>query len=67
MRHGGLGLRQLGVAVSHCKLNPLVANLMKVLCSQAIYRLIYQLFCLFLICKELRLNLIQICLDGDGI
>ncbi|KAG6536811.1 hypothetical protein ZIOFF_001880 [Zingiber officinale] len=29
VRHGGLGLRQLGVAVTHCKLKPLVANLMK--------------------------------------
>lgn len=38
MRHGGLGLRQLGVAVTHCKLEPLVANFMKVLCGQEIYR-----------------------------
>lgn len=38
MRFGGLGLRQLGVAAAHCKLDPLVANFMKVLCSQEIYR-----------------------------
>ncbi|XP_042429440.1 protein ADP-ribosyltransferase PARP3-like [Zingiber officinale] len=38
VRHGGLGLRQLGVSVAHCELEPLVANLMKVLCSQEIYR-----------------------------
>lgn len=38
VRYGGLGLRQLGVAAAHCKLDPLVANLMKVLCSQEIYK-----------------------------
>lgn len=38
MRHGGLRLRQLGAAVAHCKLDPFVANFMKVLCSQGIYR-----------------------------
>ena len=38
MRHGGLALRQLGVTVTHCKLEPLVANFMKVLCSQEIYK-----------------------------
>ncbi|KAI7982974.1 Protein ADP-ribosyltransferase PARP3 [Camellia lanceoleosa] len=38
VRHGGLGLRQKGVAVAHCKLDPFVANFMKVLCSQEIYR-----------------------------
>ncbi|KAB1227213.1 Poly [ADP-ribose] polymerase 3 [Morella rubra] len=38
VRHGGLRLRQLGAAVAHCKLDPFVANLMKVLCSQGIYR-----------------------------
>uniref|UniRef100_A0A7N0U785 Poly [ADP-ribose] polymerase n=1 Tax=Kalanchoe fedtschenkoi TaxID=63787 RepID=A0A7N0U785_KALFE len=38
VRYGGLGLRQLGVAAAHCKLEPLVANFMKVLCSQEIYR-----------------------------
>ncbi|GLU19202.1 hypothetical protein SLE2022_354640 [Rubroshorea leprosula] len=38
VRYGGLGLRQLGVAVTHCKLEPLVANFMKVLCSQEIYK-----------------------------
>ncbi|RAL38229.1 hypothetical protein DM860_018069 [Cuscuta australis] len=38
VRHGGLGLRQLGVAAAHSKLDPMVANLMKVLCSQEIYR-----------------------------
>lgn len=31
-------MRQLGVAVTHSKLNPMVANFMKVLCSQEIYR-----------------------------
>ncbi|KAG9140059.1 hypothetical protein Leryth_010567 [Lithospermum erythrorhizon] len=38
VRHGALGLRQLGVAAAHCKLDPVVANFMKVLCSQEIYR-----------------------------
>ncbi|KAG7950563.1 hypothetical protein I3843_13G120700 [Carya illinoinensis] len=38
VRHGGLRLRQLGAAVAHCKLDPVVANLMKVLCSQSIYK-----------------------------
>ncbi|KAK9280654.1 hypothetical protein L1049_014351 [Liquidambar formosana] len=37
-RYGGLSLRQLGPAVIHCKLEPFVANFMKVLCSRAIYR-----------------------------
>ncbi|KAG1369671.1 Poly [ADP-ribose] polymerase 3 [Cocos nucifera] len=36
--YGGLGLRQLGVAAAHCKLEPSVANFMKVLCGQEIYR-----------------------------
>ncbi|KAF8397835.1 hypothetical protein HHK36_016760 [Tetracentron sinense] len=35
---GGLGLRQLRIAVTHCKLESLVANFMKVLCSQEIYK-----------------------------
>ncbi|KAG8644745.1 hypothetical protein MANES_11G160900v8 [Manihot esculenta] len=38
VRHGGLGLRQLGVAATHCNLESKVANFMKVLCSQEIYR-----------------------------
>ncbi|XP_026428891.1 putative poly [ADP-ribose] polymerase 3 [Papaver somniferum] len=38
VRHGGLGLRQLGIAAAHSKLDPLVANFLKVLCSQEIYR-----------------------------
>ncbi|KAL3518532.1 hypothetical protein ACH5RR_021121 [Cinchona calisaya] len=38
VRHGGLGFRQLGVAAVHSKLDPMVANFMKVLCSQEIYR-----------------------------
>lgn len=38
MRHGGLGMRQLGVAAAHSKLDPVVANFMKVLCSQEVYR-----------------------------
>ncbi|WOG94510.1 hypothetical protein DCAR_0313806 [Daucus carota subsp. sativus] len=38
VRYGGLGLRQLGVAAAHCKLDPMVASFMKVLCSQEIYR-----------------------------
>ncbi|GMI92254.1 Poly(ADP-Ribose) Polymerase 3 [Hibiscus trionum] len=38
VRAGGLGLRQLGVAAAHCKLEPTVASFMKVLCSQEIYR-----------------------------
>ncbi|KAK6926582.1 WGR domain, partial [Dillenia turbinata] len=37
-RHGALGLRQQGDAVAHCKLDPQVANFMKVLCSQDVYR-----------------------------
>ncbi|XP_020963242.1 uncharacterized protein LOC107609913 isoform X2 [Arachis ipaensis] len=36
--HGALGLRQLGIAATHCKLEPMVANFVKVLCSQEIYR-----------------------------
>ncbi|KAM7522518.1 hypothetical protein LguiA_012420 [Lonicera macranthoides] len=38
IRHGGLGLRQLGIAAVHSKLDPVVAHFMKVLCSQEIYR-----------------------------
>ncbi|ERM98925.1 hypothetical protein AMTR_s00114p00109380 [Amborella trichopoda] len=38
VRYGGLDPRQLGVAVTHCQLDPLVANLMKVLCSRKIYQ-----------------------------
>ncbi|KAJ0670693.1 putative NAD(+) ADP-ribosyltransferase [Helianthus annuus] len=38
VRYGGLGLRQLGTAAAHCKLDPMVANFMKVLCGQEIYR-----------------------------
>ncbi|CAL9169593.1 unnamed protein product [Musa hybrid cultivar] len=38
VRRGGLSARQLGVAAAHCKLEPLVAKFMKVLCSQEIYR-----------------------------
>ena len=38
MRYGGLALRQLGTVAAHCKLDPFVANFMKVLCSQEIYR-----------------------------
>ncbi|KAF6172097.1 hypothetical protein GIB67_029515 [Kingdonia uniflora] len=38
VRHGSLGHRQLGVAATHCQLESLVANFMKVLCSQEIYR-----------------------------
>ncbi|KAB2606499.1 poly [ADP-ribose] polymerase 3 [Pyrus ussuriensis x Pyrus communis] len=38
VRHGGFGLRQLGVAATHCKLEPMVANFIKVLCSQEIYK-----------------------------
>ncbi|KAL0436304.1 UNVERIFIED_CONTAM: protein ADP-ribosyltransferase PARP3 [Sesamum radiatum] len=38
VRHGGLGLRQLGIAAAHCKLDSEVANFMKVLCGQEIYR-----------------------------
>lgn len=46
VRYGGLGLRQLGVAAAHCKLDPMVANFMKVLCSQEIYRYQFQEFVL---------------------
>ncbi|KAK4339208.1 hypothetical protein RND71_040670 [Anisodus tanguticus] len=38
VRHGALGLRQLGAAAAHSKLDPHIANFMKVLCSQEIYR-----------------------------
>ncbi|TKY67074.1 Poly of ADP-ribose polymerase 3 [Spatholobus suberectus] len=38
VRYGALGLRQLGIVVTHCKLEPLVANFMKFLCSQEIYK-----------------------------
>ncbi|XP_047316975.1 protein ADP-ribosyltransferase PARP3-like [Impatiens glandulifera] len=38
VRHGGLGLQQLEVAVAHSKLDPIAANFMKILCSQEIYR-----------------------------
>ncbi|XP_071700708.1 protein ADP-ribosyltransferase PARP3 [Rutidosis leptorrhynchoides] len=38
VRYGGLGLRQLGAAAAHCKLDSMVANFMKVLCGQEIYR-----------------------------
>ncbi|XP_021716389.1 poly [ADP-ribose] polymerase 3-like [Chenopodium quinoa] len=38
VRYGGLALRQLGTAAAHCKLDPVAANFMKVLCSQEIYR-----------------------------
>ncbi|KAG6763064.1 hypothetical protein POTOM_033596 [Populus tomentosa] len=37
VRHGGLGLRQLGVAAAHSSLEPKIAYLMKILCSQEIY------------------------------
>ncbi|KZV30383.1 poly [ADP-ribose] polymerase [Dorcoceras hygrometricum] len=38
VRHGGLGLRQLGIAAAHSKLEPKVAYIMKILCGQEIYR-----------------------------
>ncbi|KAK9170425.1 hypothetical protein Syun_002565 [Stephania yunnanensis] len=38
VRYGGLGLRQLGVAAAHCKLESRVANFMKILCGQEIYK-----------------------------
>ncbi|XP_034897178.1 protein ADP-ribosyltransferase PARP3 [Populus alba] len=38
VRHGGLGLRQLGVAAAHSSLEPKIAYLMKILCSQEIYK-----------------------------
>lgn len=44
MRHGALALWQLGVAVTHCKLEPLVANFMKVLCSQEIHKYDFDLY-----------------------
>ncbi|XP_043699940.1 protein ADP-ribosyltransferase PARP3 [Telopea speciosissima] len=37
-QYGGLSLRKLGIAATHCKLEPFVANFMKVLCSQDIYK-----------------------------
>ncbi|KAI3884858.1 hypothetical protein MKX03_011713 [Papaver bracteatum] len=36
VRHGGLGLRQLGIAAAHSKMDPLVANFLKVLCSEEV-------------------------------
>ncbi|KAL9370587.1 hypothetical protein Peur_035727 [Populus x canadensis] len=38
VRHGGLGLRQLGVAAAHSSLEPKIAYLMKILCSQKIFK-----------------------------
>ncbi|KAF7121355.1 hypothetical protein RHSIM_Rhsim13G0110500 [Rhododendron simsii] len=38
VRHRGLSFRQVGPAAVHCKLNPYVTSLMKVLCSQDTYR-----------------------------
>ncbi|KAK9122771.1 hypothetical protein Sjap_012373 [Stephania japonica] len=38
VRYGGLGLRQLGVAAAHCKLESQVASFMKILCGQEIYK-----------------------------
>lgn len=38
VRSGALGLRQLGVAAAHCKLDSFVANFIKVLCGQEIYK-----------------------------
>ncbi|XP_038681115.1 protein ADP-ribosyltransferase PARP3 isoform X1 [Tripterygium wilfordii] len=38
VRHGGLGLRQLGVVAAHCKLEPMITKFIKVLCSQEIYK-----------------------------
>lgn len=38
VRSGALGLRQLGVAAAHCKLDSFVANFVKVLCGQEIYK-----------------------------
>ncbi|KAG5515769.1 hypothetical protein RHGRI_036725 [Rhododendron griersonianum] len=38
VRHGGLSFRQVGPAAVHCKLDPYVTSLMKVLCSQDTYR-----------------------------
>ncbi|KAI5592530.1 hypothetical protein BDE02_04G158100 [Populus trichocarpa] len=37
-RHGGLRLRQLGVAAVHRRLEPKIAYFMKILCSREIYR-----------------------------
>ena len=37
-RAGGLGVRQLGVAASHTQIDPRVAQDLKVLMSQEIYR-----------------------------
>ncbi len=42
VRYGGLELKQLGAVATHCQLDPMVANLMKVLCGQEIYRLLLQ-------------------------
>jgi len=38
VRSGALGLRQLGIASAHCKLDSFVANFIKVLCGQEIYK-----------------------------
>ncbi|KAJ4753316.1 Poly [ADP-ribose] polymerase [Rhynchospora pubera] len=38
IRRHGLAPRNLGVAALHCKLDPFVSSVMKILCSQEIYR-----------------------------
>ncbi|XP_040863053.1 protein ADP-ribosyltransferase PARP3 isoform X4 [Glycine max] len=56
VRHGALGLRQLGIAATHCKLEPLVANFMKVLCSQEIYK--YALMEMGYDCPDLPIGMV---------
>lgn len=56
VRHGALGLRQLRIAATHCRLEPLLANLMKVLCSQEIYK--YEL--------SVSSNLLPLCFAAES-
>ncbi|KAE9593134.1 Poly [ADP-ribose] polymerase 3 [Lupinus albus] len=56
VRHGALGLRQLGIAATHCKLEPQVANFMKVMCSQEIYK--YALMEMGYDCPDLPIGMV---------
>ncbi|KAK7257623.1 hypothetical protein RIF29_31720 [Crotalaria pallida] len=56
VRHGALGLRQLGIAATHCKLEPQAANFMKVMCSQEIYK--YALMEMGYDCPDLPIGMV---------
>ncbi|KAE8700212.1 Poly polymerase 3 [Hibiscus syriacus] len=58
-RCGRLCLRQLGVAAAHCKLEPMVANFMKVLCSREIYK--YALMEMDLDAPDLPMGMLSEC------